>query len=149
MAYGSVSLTEGSGPKASKTDVIGGVHVQVMKAVHGAEGELIAQTPETPAPVAVYGELVEAIQALRMTLAGLSGTLGAMSPDVIGRLRVLAENPTAANLLVTASIAASQTLGTVSTVGNQTNMGGFAANDQIPALMNAAADSLRRNIVVT
>jgi hypothetical protein len=76
-------------------------------------------------------------------------------PDTSGRLRVLAENPTAANLTATVSIAATQTLATVTTVGtvttltNQSQLGGFAAQDQIPALMHSAADSLRRNIAVT
>jgi len=38
---------------------------------------------------------------------------------------------------------------TVSTVSNQTQMGGIIAVDQVPSLMHMAADNLRRNITVT
>jgi len=75
--------------------------------------------------------------------------MGMAMPDTAGRLRVLAENPTAANLQATVSIAATQTLTTVSTLSNQTNVGGLAATEQIPSLMRLGADSLRRNISVT
>jgi hypothetical protein len=60
--------------------------------------------------------------------------------------------------VVVDAITGSLTLGTVSTVSNistlatltnQTQIGGFAANDQIPALMHMQADNLRRNILVT
>jgi hypothetical protein len=32
---------------------------------------------------------------------------------------------------------------------NQSQVGGYGANDQIPALMHLSADSLRRNITVS
>jgi hypothetical protein len=61
-----------------------------------------------------------------------------------------ARQATASNLQVTVgSIAGGQTIATVSTLTNQTQIGGFNANDQIPALMHMQADSLRRNISVT
>jgi hypothetical protein len=41
------------------------------------------------------------------------------------------------------------TVGTVSTVSNQTQIGGFVAADQIPSLMHMSADNLRANIKVT
>jgi hypothetical protein len=41
------------------------------------------------------------------------------------------------------------TVSAVSTLTNQSQIGGFAANDQIPSLMHMQADNLRRNIVVT
>ena len=41
------------------------------------------------------------------------------------------------------------TVSTVSTVTNQSQIGGFSANDQIPAFMHLQADNLRRNISVT
>jgi hypothetical protein len=37
----------------------------------------------------------------------------------------------------------------LSTLSNQSQMGGFAAQDQIPALMRLSADNLRRNISVS
>ena len=41
------------------------------------------------------------------------------------------------------------TLTTCSTLTNQSQVGGYGANDQIPALMHLSADSLRRNITVS
>jgi uncharacterized protein YbaR (Trm112 family) len=78
----------------------------------------------------------------------LTRTQGLATPDTAGRLRVLAENATAANLQTTATIA-SGTVTTVSTVTNQSQAGTFAMQDHIPALMHLQADSLRRNIAVT
>lgn len=98
------------------------------------------------------GELREAIQALRMAVQALSRSIGLGTVDTSGRLRVVAENPTAANLNATVSLAGGQTLATLttlSTLTNQTQTGGFAANDQIPALMHLSADNLRRNITVS
>ena len=57
-----------------------------------------------------------------------------------------ARQATAGNLQVTTTLAGGQTLATLT---NQAQVGGFAANDQIPALMHLQADNLRRNITVT
>lgn len=98
------------------------------------------------------GELRESIQALRIAVQALSRSIGLGTVDTSGRLRVVAENPTAANLNATVSLAGGQTLATLttlSTLTNQTQTGGFAANDQIPALMHLSADNLRRNITVS
>jgi hypothetical protein len=84
------------------------------------------------------GELVQAMEALRMAVASLTRTVGLGSVDTAGRLRVLVE-----------SITGGQTIGAVSTVSNQSNVGGYAANDQIPSLMHLQADNLRRNITVS
>jgi len=95
-------------------------------------------------PVAVNsvtGELIEAIEALRMTVGSLSRTIGLSLPDLLGRQRVVLDAITG-NLTLA-------TLSTVGTVTNQTQMGAFNASDQIPALMHMSADSLRRNISVT
>jgi hypothetical protein len=147
MAYGSINLTEGSGPKASATDTIGGQEFQRLKVVHGAEGQAIPVVEATPLPVAAYGELIEAIEAMRTAINTLTRTIGLVTVDpATGRLRAEVVQATAANLLATVSLAASQTLATLT---NQTQMGGFASQDQIPALMRAAADNLRRNISVS
>jgi len=37
----------------------------------------------------------------------------------------------------------------ITTLTNQSQIGGFAANDEIPALMHLQVDGLRRNISVT
>jgi predicted lipoprotein len=83
---------------------------------------------------------------MRMAVQALTRTIGLVTVDpATGRLRAEVIQATAANLLATVSLAASQTLGTLS---NQTQMGGFNAQDQIPALMRISADNLRRNISV-
>ena len=88
-------------------------------------------------------------QALRLAVAALTRTIGLMTPDTAGRMRVTLESAPAV-------VAASQsgtwnlsTLTTCSTLTNQSQVGGYAANDQIPALMHLSADSLRRNITVS
>ena len=94
-------------------------------------------------PVAVYGELVEAIEAMRYAVQALTRSIGQMMPDTANRLRVNVE----AGTLPTVT-----TVGTVTTLGtmtNQTQIGGLAATEQIPALMRLGADSLRRNISVS
>jgi hypothetical protein len=102
---------------------------------------------ENPMPVAAYGELIEAIEALRMAVQALTRSgLGQSMPDTAGRLRVLVEQPTAGNLLGTFSIAGGQTLATLT---NQTQIGGLAATEQIPSLMRLGADASRNNIIVT
>jgi hypothetical protein len=104
-------------------------------------------SPGNPMPVAAYGELIEAIEALRMAVHALTRSgLGQAMPDTAGRLRVLVEQATAGNLQGTFSIAGGQTLATLT---NQVQMGGLPATEQIPSLMRLGADSSRRNIAVT
>lgn len=146
-----IQITPGSGAPVA-TDEIAGRHFQRIKITHGPDGTATDTSSTNPFPVEANGEMLEAIEALRTTIQSLTRTVGMSMPDLTGRLRVLAENPTAANLNVNASIASGQTLATVttlSTLTNQSQVGGFSANDQIPALMNANAGSLRRNISVT
>ena len=106
-----------------------------------AAGLTDAQLRAAPVPVAVNdvtGELIEAIEALRMTVGSLSRTIGLSIPDLLGRQRISVD-----------AMSSGLTLSTVSTLSNQTQIGGFVAADQIPALMHMSADNLRRNITVT
>lgn len=162
--------------QAVATDDIGGIQYQRVKLALGDDGVAVDASANNPVPIQATGELIEAIEALRMSVQSLNKTVGWSMPDTSGRMRVLAENPTAANLAATVSqgtaanlqatvsqgtaanlqatvsIAASQTLGTVTTCGtltNQAQLGGFAANDEIPSLMRLSAASLRTNISVT
>jgi hypothetical protein len=81
-------------------------------------------------------ELIQAIESLRMAIQSLLRTgLGQSMPDTQNRLRVLTD---------TAS-----SIGTVSTLSNQTNIGGFAASEQTPSLMRLSADSIRHNITTS
>ena len=138
-----VGYTPGSGAVVA-ADEIGGVLYQRAKVVHGADGVAVDTSAENPLPVGAVGELIEAIEALRMAVHSLTRTVGMAMPDVAGRLRVNVETGA-----VTASLAANQTLATLSTLANQTNVGGIAGTEQIPSLMRVAADSLRRNVSVT
>ena len=89
------------------------------------------------------------LQALRLAVAALTRTIGLMTPDAAGRMRVTLESAPA---VVAASQSGTWNLSTIttcSTLTNQSQVGGYSANDQIPALMHLSADSLRRNITVS
>lgn len=79
----------------------------------------------------ISGELIEAIEALRMAAQSLLRASGGAMPDTAGRLRVNVET------------------GNIGTLTNQTQVGGFFATEQVPSLMRLGADSLRRNITVS
>ena len=88
------------------------------------------------------------LQALRLAVAALTRTIGLITPDAAGRMRVTLESAPA---VVPASQSGTWNLSTIttcSTLTNQSQVGGYGANDQIPALMHLSADSLRRNITV-
>lgn len=84
------------------------------------------------------GELVQAIEAMRMAVQALTRSVGQSYPDAGGRLRVVID-----------AITNALTLSTVSNVNNQINMGGYSAADHVPSLMHLQADNLRRNITVS
>jgi inactivated superfamily I helicase len=93
--------------------------------------------------------LESTLQALRLAVAALTRTIGLMTPDTAGRMRVTLESAPA---VVAASQSGTWNLSTIttcSTLTNQSQVGGYGANDQIPALMHLSADSLRRNITVS
>ena len=144
-----VGYTPGSGATVA-ADEIGGVLHQRVKVGIGADGTAVDVSDANPMPMAAYGELIEAIEAMRFAVNALTKTIGFALPNVQGQPIMEARQATAANLIMTVgSIAGGQTLATVSTLTNQTQIGGFAANDKIPALMHLQADSLRRNISVS
>ena len=93
--------------------------------------------------------LESTLQALRLAVAALTRTIGLMTPDTAGRMRVMLES---ASAVVPASQSGTWKLSTITTcytLNNQSQVGGYSANDQIPALMHLSADSLRRNITVS
>jgi hypothetical protein len=141
-----VGYTPGVGATVAADD-IGGVLHQRVKVGIGADGTAVDVSDANPMPVAVYGELIEAIEAMRMAIGALTKTIGYAMPNTLGQPIMEVRQATAANLVMTVgSISGGQTLATLT---NQTQIGGFAANDKIPALMHMQADSLRRNISVT
>jgi inactivated superfamily I helicase len=88
-------------------------------------------------------------QALRLAVAALTRTIGLMTPDAAGRMRVSLESAPAVMAASQSGTWNLSTITTCSTLTNQSQMGGYGANDQIPALMHLSADSLRRNITVS
>lgn len=142
-----VGITPGTGATAAADD-IGGVLFQRIKLVHGADGVNDGDVATgNPLPVAGYGELIETLEAIRMAMQSLNRAAGLLTVDTGGRVRMLLDAITAS--LTLATITTVSTVTTVSTMTNQSQMGGFAAQDQIPALMHLQADNLRRNISVT
>jgi hypothetical protein len=103
-----------------------------------------------PLPIAAYGELIEAIEAMRMAVQSLNRSVGQMQPDTAARMRV-ALDAISANLTL-ATINTVNAIGTITSLGtltNQTSIGGLSATEQIPSLMRLGADSARRNIQVS
>lgn len=147
-----IGYTPGSGATVA-ADEIGGVLYQRVKITHGADGIAHETSSGNPLPVEVTaGELLEQLSALRYAIQSLTRSIGQALPNATGQPIMEARQATAANLAMTASIAAAQTLATVTTVAtltNQSQIGGIAANDYMPALLHLQADNLRRNISVT
>lgn len=151
-----VGYTPGTGTKVATREVTYSGEAANAQAVGlvtfaGADDAKTATdiSEANPLPVGAHGELIEAIEALRMTVNSLSRSIGMALPNAQGFPIMEARQATAANLQVTASLAATQTLTTLTTLTNQAQIGGFAANDKIPSLMHLQADNLRRNIAVT
>jgi hypothetical protein len=147
-----IGYTPGAGAKVAARDVTYSGEAALAQAVGlvtltGADDAKTATdvSDVNPLPVAAYGELVEVLEAIRFGIAALNHSIGAALPGVAGFPIMEARQATAANL--NATVAGSLT--TLATLTNQAQIGGFAANDQIPSLMHMQADNLRRNIVVT
>lgn len=145
-----VTYTPGSGATIAADD-IGGVLHQRVKISVGADGAAADLSTTTPMPTQEQGELVEAIEALRMAVGSLAKTIGYGLPNTSGQQIVEVRQATAANLnaTVTGTLTGVTTVSTVSTVTNQSQIGGFVAVDYMPALYHLQADNLRRNISVT
>ena len=139
-----VGYTPGSG-EVIATDDIGGVQYQRVKAVWGVDGVANDINPTTPLPIQVIGEMIEAMEAMRMAIVSLSRSIG------------LAQvNPTTGSMWVDGSRATQPISGTISAnqggtwnITNLATLGGQAANSAIPAFERMTADNLRRNINVT
>ena len=139
-----IGYTPGAGAIIAADDV-GGALLQRIKVVVGADGVNDGDVSlANPMPVQGVGELVEQLAAMRMLMQSLTRTVGQAMPDAAGQLRVVLPSGQAVSIT-------GQTVNvtTVTTLTNQTQIGGLPATEQIPSLMRLGADSLRRNIVVT
>ena len=144
-----VGYTPGSG-EIIATDEIGGVQYQRVKPVWGTDGVANDVNANTPLPIQAIGELMEAIEAMRMAIQALTRTVG------------LAQvNPLTGRMLVDGSGVTQPVSGTVSVgtpavtqsgtwnITNLATIGGIAANSQVQSFERMTADNLRRNINVT
>ena len=142
-------ILPGAGEPIAADELAGGIKVQRIKVIHGADGVNDGDVSSgNPLPVMPYGELVDAIEAMRFAIASLTKTIGFALPNAQGFPIMEARQATAANLNVTLA-ATTLSSGTLTTLTNQSQMGGFATQDYIPALMHMQADNLRRNITVS
>lgn len=144
-----VGYTPGSG-EIIATDDIGGVQYQRVKPVWGTDGVANDVNANTPLPIQVIGEMIEAMEAMRMAIQSLQRTIG------------LAQvNPLTGRMLVDGSGVTQPVSGTVSVgtpavtqsgtwnITNLATIGGQAANSQVQSFERMTADNLRNNIIVT
>ena len=140
-----IGYTPGSGATVSADEILG-ILFQRIKLTLGADGVNDGDVSSSnPMPIAAYGELIEAIEAMRMAIVSLQRSIG------------LAQvNPLTGRMLVDGSGATQPISGTVSAnqggtwnITNLATLGGQAANSAIPAFERNTADNLRRNINVT
>ena len=150
-----VGYTPGAGSKVAARDVTYSGEAALAQAVGlvtfaGADDAKTATDVSTtnPLPMAAYGELIEAVEAMRMAINALTKSIGYALPNLLGQPIFEARQATAGNLNATVSGSLS-TVSTVTTLTNQSQIGGFAANDEVPAFMHLQVDGLRRNISVT
>lgn len=151
-----VGYTPGTG-EIIATDDIGGIQYQRVKTVWGVDGVANDVSVDNPLPIQAYGELIEAIRAMQLAINQLTKSVGFTMPNAAGQPIVEVRQVTATNLNANVTVASGTvtanigtgTLAGLTTLTNQAQIGGIAANDYIPSLMHMQADNLRRNILVT
>lgn len=85
--------------------------------------------------------LAAMFEEFALRLCDIADSVGNLSPDLSGRIRVAAET--------VANIGTVTTVTTVSTVSNVASIGGLSAAQEIIALTQLAEMALRRNIVIS
>jgi hypothetical protein len=141
-----IGYTPGSGATIA-ADEIGSLLYQRVKVTHGIDGVAHETSDVNPYPIKAMGELIEAIEAMRIAIQSLTRTVGQVQPDTAARMRVVVDAITGSLTLGTVSTVSN--ISTLATLTNQTQIGGLAATEQIPSLMRLGADSMRRNISVS
>jgi hypothetical protein len=146
-----VGYTPGTGATIS-ADEIAGILFQRIKLTLGADGVNDGDvSASNPMPVAVYGELIDAIEAMRMAIQSLNRTIGlAQVNPLTGRMLVDGAGvtqPVSGTVTATGTIAATQS--GAWNITNLATIGGVAANSEVQSFERMTADNLRRNIIVT
>jgi hypothetical protein len=135
-----VAYTPGAGATIA-ADEIGGVLYQRVKPVTGVDGEAADVSQQNPMPMAAYGELIEAIEAMRMAINSLAKGIGSAQTTPQGRLQV---DGSATTQPISGNI------NTVSQVSLTTNTQQISGQITVPlSLERVTADNLRRNIITT
>jgi hypothetical protein len=112
--------------------------------IHGANGVAHETADNNPLPVKVVGQLVEAIEAMRMAINSLTRTIGlAQTNATTGSLYV---DGSRATQPVTGSLSS---VSQVALVANIQQVGGQNVNSLVPSFERMTADNLRINIIVT
>lgn len=139
-----VGYTPGTGATVAADD-IGGILYQRVKPAIGDDGTATDVSANNPMPVAAYGEIIEAIEALRMAIQSLNRTVGlAQVNPLTGRMLV---DPSGVTSPVSGTVTANQ--GGTWNITNLATLGGQAANSTVPSFERMTADNLRNNIIVT
>lgn len=92
--------------------------------------------------IATEETLIAVLTELAARLSDVADSVGNLSPDTGGRLRVNAE-------IVASHAVTLASLATLTTLSNMAGVGGYAANQQMLALTQSAEGDLRRNIVIS
>jgi hypothetical protein len=138
-----VGYTPGSGATVAADEISGVLHQRVKIGV-GEDGVAQDVSLTNPMPIQALGELIEAIEAMRMAIQSMNRTIGMAQVEALtGRLRVAVESIVA----ISGTITANQ--GGTWNITNLATIGGVAANSQVQSFERMTADNLRRNINVT
>lgn len=138
-----VGYTPGSGATVAADEISGVLHQRVKIGV-GEDGVAQDVSLTNPMPIQALGELIEAIEAMRMAIQSMNRTIGMAQVEALtGRLRVAVETIVA----ITGTVTANQ--GGTWNITNLATIGGQAANSQVQSFERMTADNLRRNITVT
>lgn len=136
-----VGYTPGSGATIA-ADEIAGVLYQRIKPTIGEDGTAQDVSTTNPMPIAAYGELIEAIEAMRMAIQSLNRSIG-----------MAQVNPLTGRMLVDGSGVTQPVTGNLSTINQVSlllNTQAISGQITVPISMErCAADNLRRNIIVT
>jgi hypothetical protein len=145
-----VGYTPGSGATVAADEISGVLHQRVKIGV-GEDGVAQDVSLTNPMPIQALGELMEAIEAMRIAIQALTRNIGMATVNPLtGRMLVDGAGvtqPVSGTVTATGTIAATQS-GTWN-ITNLATIGGQAANSQVQSFERMTADNLRRNINVT
>ena len=138
-----VGYTPGSGATVAADD-IGGVLYQRVKPVTGDDGTATDVSATNPMPVAAYGELIEAIESLRMAV----NSIARMLPQR-GAQESINTNIISGSLSTVNSVSSVSSIGSISSLASITTIANRNFIEVPELLANISAQSIRNNITVS